>query len=296
MNLTDHEFTLLRQCLLHLSGIEIPVEKRYLFTTRLDDLVMHEKCASFSDLFKKLTAKEGDVCRRHFVESMTTHESGFFRDGHPFQAFLEVALPAIAGRKVGQAHYLSPRLRILSVGSSFGQEPYSIAICVREWLVNQSVFQLQNISIMGIDISHQAIERAKKCVYSKLELGKHLPPKYRENYFVKQGDRWAVSEEIRKMVIFEERNITSSLGDLGKFDIVFCRNVIIYFPLEMRKNVIGKLHGLLEPEGALFLGSAESLFNVSDEFMSRNIGETVYYTALPADSTLEKHDEPRSGL
>jgi chemotaxis protein methyltransferase CheR len=285
MDITDREFQLLKELLFNLSGIEIPEEKRYLFTTRLMDLLAHEKCSSFSDFYRKLTLPKSEQSCRLFVESMTTHESGFFRDGHPFRVFCENILPSVAKLRAQQARFLPPRLRILSAGASFGQEAYSIAICIHRWLSGQSVFLPENVSILGIDISSKAIERAKNGHYSDLEIGKNLSAYDRQQFFSKQGERWALSDEIKKMASFQQMSLDRSFSDLGKFDIIFCRNVIIYFPIDVRKRVVNQLHSALVPEGVLFLGSAESLFNISDLFTSVTVGETVYYKSLQTSDT-----------
>jgi chemotaxis protein methyltransferase CheR len=277
MNITEYEFNLLKAFLFNLSGIEIPDDKRYLFSTRLTDLVEAEGCKSFADFYVKLTLKQSDACRRLFVESMTTHESGFFRDDHPFRAFFENVLPSISKRKIAQAHFLSPLLRILSAGCGFGQEPYSIAMCMRRWLSDHTEFPSQNIVIIGIDISDSAIARAKKGLYSELEIGKYLTPEDRKKYFIKKSDRWLLTEDIRKMVSFERNNLDKPFNNFGTFDVIFCRNVIIYFPLEVRKQVVERLRAVLEPEGVLFLGSAESLFNTSNGFASHTVGDSTYY-------------------
>jgi chemotaxis protein methyltransferase CheR len=245
----------------------------------LVDLLASEKCSSFGELYRKLSLPKSEQSLRIFVESMTTHESGFFRDGHPFRVFCEVVLPSVSKLRAQQARFLLPRLRILSAGSSFGQEAYSIAICIRRWLSGQSVFLPENVSILGIDISSKAIERARHGLYSDLEIGKNLSAEDRRQFFSKQGERWVLSDEIKKMVSFQQMSLDRSFDNMGKFDIVFCRNVIIYFPVDVRKRVVEQLRSALIPGGVLFLGSAESLFNINDRFTSVTVGETVYYCA-----------------
>jgi chemotaxis protein methyltransferase CheR len=277
MNISDKEFYLLKEYLLTLSGIDIPEEKRYLFCTRLTDLLHEQGCSSFGDFYAKLTSGQSPLCRRLFVESMTTHESAFFRDGHPYLAFIDTVLPLLSKQKSAQARFLPPTIRVLSAGCGFGQEPYSIAIGMRRFLPTQNAISPQDVAIVGVDISTSAIERAKKGLFTELEIGKYLSIEDRITYFVKKGDRWLLSEEIRRMVAFESRNLDAPISDMGKFDAIFCRNVIIYFPFEVRKQLLKRLRAMLEPEGVLFLGSAESLFNMDAGFSSRSVGETTYY-------------------
>jgi chemotaxis protein methyltransferase CheR len=277
MDISDREFGLLKDYLFRESGIDVAEEKRYLFTTRLSELLIREGCKTFSEFYRVLASGIRDHLTQQVIELMTTHESGFFRDQHPYQVFTDVVLPEASDRRAGQAHFLPPRLRILSAGCSFGQEPYSIALCIRRWLPTQSVFSLQDISIVGVDISDKTIERAKTGIFSEMELGKQLSAPDRQNYFRISGKRWQLLEDIRKMVVFQRVNLMESFDNIGKFDVVFCRNVIIYFSIEGRKTVLGRLRRALEPEGVLFLGSAESLYTLSDDFSSRTEGLTTFY-------------------
>jgi chemotaxis protein methyltransferase CheR len=278
MDISDREFGLFKRYLFLESGIDVAEEKRYLFTTRLSDLVIQEGCKTFSDFYQVLISGLRKHLFQQVIELMTTHESGFFRDDHPYQVFTDAVLPEVSKRRAAKAHFLPPRVRILSAGCSFGQEPYSIALCVQRWLPTQSVFTVQDITIMGIDISAITLERAKKGVFSELELGKQLSSQERRKYFRKCGEQWQLCEEIRQMVAFQQVNLIKPFDNLGKFDVVFCRNVIIYFSIEGRKTVLGHLRRALEPEGVLFLGSAESLYNLSHGFSSQSKGPATYYT------------------
>jgi chemotaxis protein methyltransferase CheR len=279
MDISDREFGLLKEYLLRESGIDVAEEKRYLFTTRLSDLLRTERCETFSDFYRVLISGTRNHLAQRVIELMTTHESGFLRDEHPYQVFTDAVLPEVSKRRAARAHFLPPRLRILSAGCSFGQEPYSIALCVKRWLPTQAVFSLQDVSIIGVDISGIAIDRAKRGIFSELELGKQLSSQERQTYFRKCGEQWHVCEEIRNMVAFQKFNLIKPFDALGKFDVVFCRNVIIYFSIEERKTVLGCLRRALEPDGILFLGSAESLYNLSTDFISHTYGPTTYYTA-----------------
>jgi chemotaxis protein methyltransferase CheR len=278
MEISDIEFGLLKEFLLRKTGIDIAEEKKYLFTTRLKDLLKNEGCRTFSDFYNLLISEKNKNLVHQVIELMTTHESGFFRDEHPFKTFTENILPRVSKRRAEQALFLPPRLRILSAGCSFGQEPYSIALCIQRWLPTQSVFTQQNIVIMGIDISAITIERAKKGIFSELEIGKQISSQERHKYFNKCGGRWQLCEEIRRMVVFQQANLIKPFDNMGKFDVIFCRNVIIYFSVEGKKTVLENLRQALEPEGILFLGSAESMYNLSTDFPSHNEGRTMYYT------------------
>jgi chemotaxis protein methyltransferase CheR len=277
MNLTDKEFGLFKEFLFSKCGSTIGEDKRYLFTTRLTEAVLSEGFTSFFDFYTALSLGKNDRLRRMVVESMTTHESGFFRDGRPFQALLQTVLPEVSKRKITQKNFLRPKLRILSAGCGFGQEPYSIAIIVSTWLTGQKNFLPEDVTIIGIDISGKAVDRAKTGRYSALELGNRISREDRGRYFTQQGPGWTVSEKIRAMVGFERKNISEPLSDLGKFDIVFCRNVTIYFPLEVKQRVFKNLQAIMEPYAALFIGAAESLFSICNDFTQKTLEETCYY-------------------
>ena len=276
--MSDKEFGLFKDHLFRESGIDVPDEKRYLFTTRLSGLLGREGCATFSELYRLLVSGQHSALKRQVIELMTTHESGFFRDDHPYHVVTDVLLPEVSKLRAKQAHFLPPRLRILSAGCSFGQEPYSLAMCVHRWLPTQSVYSQGDITIIGVDISEKAVERAKKGVFSEMEMGKHLTVEDRRTYFQKCKEHWQVCDAIRSMAVFQQVNLMEPFENLGKFDVIFCRNVLIYFSVEGRKTVIARLRRALEPHGFLFLGSAESLFNLSDEFTSHSSGPATYYT------------------
>ncbi|MBN1577106.1 MAG: protein-glutamate O-methyltransferase CheR [Chitinispirillaceae bacterium] len=278
MDISDREFDLLKEYVLRESGIDIAEEKRYLFTTRLSDLLVGEGIMTFFDFYSVLVSGTRSYLVDQLLALMTTHESGFFRDRHPYRVFTDTVLPETAKRRAERARFLPPRLRILSAGCSFGQEPYSIALCVKRWLPTQSVFSEKDITIIGTDISALTIKRAKRGEFSDLELGKQLSSRERQDYFSRNGETWQLCEEIRNMVTFQQVNLLKPFDNLGKFDVVFCRNVIIYFSIEGRKTVVGHLRRVLEPEGTLFLGSAESLYTISNDFTSRAVEQTTYYT------------------
>ena len=278
MNMSDREFGLFKEYLFRESGIDVSDDKRYLFTTRLSDLLLREGCATFDGFYKVLTSGSRGNLTRQVIESMTTHESGFFRDEHPYHIFTDVILPEVSKRRAAEAHFLPPRIRVLSAGCGFGQEPYSLAICVHRWLPTQSIFSLRDITILGCDISTNALERAKKGVFREMEVGKYLSAQDRQTYFRECKGQWRVREDIRAMAAFQQVNLTEPFDNLGKFDVIFCRNVLIYFSMDGRKKAIERLSRALAPRGYLFLGSAESLFNLSGDFTSRADGSTTYYT------------------
>ncbi len=276
MNPSDTEFLLLRDFLLQETGIDVPESKNYLFSTRLSDLLDKENCRDYSDLLLKLRAREQPVIRAT-IEAMTTHESGFFREPHHFEVLFETLLPALLERKAERSGQTCSSLRFLSAGCSFGQEAYTMAICASHWAAKQFSMTATDISIVGIDISERALERARKGAYTELELGPHLCNEDRDRYFSRDGEYWHLSPSIRGQVSFQYANLSQSLSMLGTFDVIFCRNVIIYFSPERKVSVLERLRSALEPEGSLFIGSAESLYGVGVEFAQRTFGQSTYY-------------------
>lgn len=272
------EFDLLKKLLFRISGIEVRDNKHYLFTTRLGEYLKEKKYSGFSELYNRLVSGDNPQLQREFVQAMTTHESSFFRDVRPFTLLTKVLLPSIARVNHENARYLSPRIRILSAGCSLGQETYSIAMCVKNWLETQETFAENDVTIIGVDISARVLDRAREGVYAENEAGNAIPPALRKKYFESTtagGVR--VSEPVRAMVKFAEHNLVDPLDTLGKFDIVFCRNVIIYFPVDLQRTILDRFAGQLNRHGALILGASESTFNLCDAFEVVKAENAAYF-------------------
>ena len=269
IELREEEYLLFRAFLVKACGIDVPPEKRYLFTTRLDDILKVEKCSSFSEFYRKLPNSPQMV--RKLVESMTTHETSFFRDGHPYVALREMILPAITAKKK----------YICSVGCSTGQEPYSLAMSLLEWIRTYAgpkpIPDAYDCTIMAYDVSSKILEKARRGIYTEEELARGVSDIMRMRYFNKVSDGWEVSPELRKLVRFNELNLTEEFSFPGCFDLIFCRNVVIYFSMELKKKLISRFCEILNSGGILMLGASETLFQVSDNFQSLHHQETVYY-------------------
>lgn len=281
LTISEIEFGLLRKLLLELSGIEVPESKKYLFTSRLGEFIHDHGFSGFSELYNRINGGRETEIVKQFVQSMTTHESSFFRDIRPFTCLSDTVLPAVAAAARAKAKFLPPRIRIFSAGCSHGQETYSIAMCVREWLATQNELTGNNITILGGDISEKALQRARDGTYLNIEIGTTIPPSLRLKYFT-PGDTYhaIVNDEIKKMVEFRQINLSEQLAALGKFDIIFCRNVIIYFTLELKKTIFRRFHAMLHDHGALFLGASESVFCLTDHFKICNAPTGVYYVPV----------------
>lgn len=274
--LNEVEFALLRDYLQQETGIAVPDSKQYLFSTRLAGILEKERCRSFSELFLRL--RDGDVAlTREVVEAMTTHESGFFREPHHFETLCGTILPSLVERKLQALPGQAPRVRILSAGCSYGQEPYTIALCVEAWRERQTFPSLADVSIVGVDLSNLALERARQGTYTDLELGPNLPSAVRERFFRKEGGNWVIDAGIRGQVQFRSGNLSKSLAEFGTFDVILCRNVIIYFSPEEKVSLLGRLRDMLEPGGALFIGSTENLYGIEVGLVARTFGQSTHY-------------------
>lgn len=283
--INDIEFSLLRGYLLKACGIDITPEKRYLFATRLGERLGDLDCGSFSELYNRLRQHNDPELRKRLVEAMTTHETAFFRDQHPFDNLSQRLLPELARRRAADSSLLTPRLRLLSVGCSTGEEPYSLAICLDTWLRGQSTFARDDVHIMAVDISRSVLERARHGVYSEDRL-RGMAASIRQDYLHRtpQG-QWAIRQDVRALVTFCEANLAETLEHLGSFDIIFCRNVIIYFSVELKKTIIRQFHRMLNGGGVLVLGASENLYQLSDDYTTRHLERTTCYVKEGANGT-----------
>ena len=274
--LSDTEFALLREYLLTACGIDVTPEKRYLFVTRLGDMMADLGCRNFSELYNRLRRDQDPLLRKRLVEAMTTHETSFFRDRHPFDNLIQRILPELAARRQAECSYMAPRLRLLSVGCSTGEEPYSLAMCARAWLDAQDTFKPEDVNIMAVDISRAVLDRARLGRYADDRV-RDLPASRREAFFSQVGDSWLIRDDLRAMITFCEANLAESLEHLGSFDIILCRNVIIYFSAELKKKIIQQFFRMLHAGGGLILGASENLYGLSGAFVTRHLGKTTCY-------------------
>jgi chemotaxis protein methyltransferase CheR len=237
------------------AGIVLTEDKAYLLETRLGPVLQRFKLASTGALGQKLRAGPEETLERAVVEALTTHESTFFRDGHPFE-HLRGLLPQLAAR--GAA---GERVRIWSAACSTGQEPYSIAMLAQEVLGAQAA---RRVEILGTDISREVLARAREGAFSQFEVQRGLPIRALMAHFAQEGARWRIKPELRAMVRFEEWNLLAEARVLGRFDAIFCRNVLIYFDTPTKTRVLDMMARQLAPGGLLYLGAAETVIGLTD--------------------------------
>jgi len=255
-------------------GILLGKDKHYLVQSRLGKLVRENGGGSLGELVGKLRReRQGGVLRERVIEAMTTNETFWFRDKHPFSILEDTVLPALSEGRSRSA-------RIWSAACSTGQEPYSISMVVQQYL-SRNPGKLTDVQITATDISTVVLEEAKAAYYDPMQLSRGLPDDLKQRYFQRDTahweERWQVREEIRRRVRFTVANLQGSYTALGKFDIIFCRNVLIYFSSESKKDILSRMADTLNPGGYLFLGASESISQYSEAFDMVRCSRGVVY-------------------
>jgi chemotaxis protein methyltransferase CheR len=257
VDLTADNFRYLCQAIYEDSGIVLDESKGYLLEARLLPVARKESAGSLDDLCNLIRAVGGRRLRERVVEAMTINETLFFRDVRPWAALEKVLLPELLEKNRAQR-----KLRFWSAACSSGQEAYSLAMMLTE--MNLSGW---TIEIVGTDLSDSILERARAGSYMQIEVNRGLPARYLVKYFTREGMEWVIKPELRDMIRWQKCNlITPAALALGRFDIVFCRNVLIYFDVGTKKSILANIRRVLEPGGHLFLGTSETTLNLDDVF------------------------------
>jgi chemotaxis protein methyltransferase CheR len=250
----DYEF--LRKLLKERSGLDLSADKQYLVESRLIPLARRTGLPGIPELVARLRSG-ADPLTSEVVEAMTTNETFFFRDKIPFDHLKEAVLPALV-----QARASRRALRIWCAASSTGQEPYSIAMCVKEF----AGLTGWRVEIVATDLSQEVLEKSKAGIYSQFEVQRGLPIQMLVKYFKQTGELWQLNADIRGMVQHQKLNLLQDFSHLGTFDVIFCRNVLIYFDQDTKTGIFDRLAKMLEPDGVLALGAAESVVGITDAF------------------------------
>lgn len=255
-----------------LCGIYLDPSKSYLVESRLGELVLRQGCANYTELVRQVRSGAHPALKTSVVDAMTTNETLFFRDESPFEALKYKALPETIDARSKSA--FPKRLRILSAACSTGQEPYSIAMTVAELIPD---FQKWDIQILGIDVSDRALRQASLGEYSAFEVERGMKAAALGKYFRKTGSTFKVQDSLRSLCAFRPFNLTGPLASLGQFDIVFCRNVAIYFKEATRREIFHRLAEIMLPAGYLFVGAQESLADLGPRFQPHHHCRSTYY-------------------
>ncbi len=282
MELSDQEFELLREYIHNICGLTIPDNKAYLIQQRLEPLVKASGCRSFCEFHEKIRQSCSQVLNEQIISAITTNETSFFRDGHPFTAFKEYILPKLVRIMQQKKASLKPgtmKARLWSAAASTGQEPYSIAMLIYEYISDNKHpgISCKDFEILATDISSKAISKAISGEYTELEIKRGLSSEIMAKYFTKAGVNQIIKSSIQNMVEFRQINLTRSFTVLGGFDVIFCRNVLIYFDKDTVSRIIDQFHNLLSDDGFLILGATENLYAVTDKFDSLRYGDTIIF-------------------
>ncbi len=273
LKITPAEIQTISRYIKEISGIHLDQTKTYLLETRLGSLVKKYDCADYNALYNKARQDRGKVVEKEIIDAITTNETLFFRDKGPFELLQHKIFPdLIDARSTGRMSRVP--IKIWSAAASTGQEIYSICMVIKEMLGNDPKYHFQ---LLGTDISDAALAQASYGKYNKFEIERGLDKKYLNKYFTLHGNEWKIKDELRAMVNFRKQNLLESFSTLGKFDIILCRNVAIYFTLEDRKKLFVKLANQLADDGYLIIGSTESLTGVSSLFVPKRHLRTIYY-------------------
>jgi len=294
MELSRQEFELLRDYIYSICGLVISDNKQYLIRQRLEPLALTAGCQNFSEFYQRVTESSlppqtKNRFQEQIINAITTNETSFFRDGHPFAAFREYILPkldeVICERKLRPNSRKGPKVRLWSAGSSTGQEAYSLVMLIREYTeeINKknqfprTPVSMDDFVILATDISTEMLARAMAGEYNDAEMKRGLNPQRVNAYFKKHKTRWIINSSIRSMVEFRQINLIRPLTMLGGFDVIFCRNVLIYFDIETKARIIEQFSAMLSDKGFLVLGSTENVYGITDKFDSVRHGETLFY-------------------
>ena len=267
--ISKSDFNYVRDLVRRHSAISLEPDKAYLIETRLAPLARQTGFDSLQALIASLRTKPGADLRDRVIEAMFTHETSFFRDGHPFEILKSMILPNLLAKRSP-----SQNLTIWCAACSSGQEPFSVAMLAREHFPDLARGRLRTIAT---DLSESILARAREGLYTQTEINRGLPPALLARYFDKQGSCWRLKLEIRRMVDFQRSNLAEEWPNLPSPDIIFMRNVLIYFDQETKKSILSKIRKTLKPDGYLILGSSETTLNLDPTFESLSIGKTVCY-------------------
>jgi len=240
------------------SGLVLNEDKAYLLESRLTPLTRKFGMKSLDELIAEVRGKKDSALITEIVEAMTTNESLFFRDTKPFEQLKNLVLPRLLKSRAA-----TKKIRIWSAASSSGQEPYSIAMILKEADAQLSGW---NIEIVATDLSLEILQKAKSGIFSQFEVQRGLPIALLVKYFEQDGDKWRISDELRSMVKFRPFNLLDNPAPLGTFDIVYCRNVLIYFDQETKAQVLDSISNIMPDDGVLYLGGAETVLGLTDKF------------------------------
>lgn len=276
----SEDFELISGLLKQRSGLILPIDKVYLLESRLTPIAHKRGLETLDALINEVRVERKEDLLNEITEAMTTNESFFFRDNKPFDLFKDTVLPQLL-----EARAQKKKIRVWCAAASTGQEPYSLAIILREM---QAKLAGWDIEIIGTDISQPVLDKAKNGLFSQFEVQRGLPIQLLIKYFNQVGEQWQISDDIKSMVSYKKFNLLDPFTLLGKFDVIFCRNVLIYFDQPTKSEVLEKMRRLIPDDGTLFLGAAETVLGISDQFRPVQGQRGLYSTSSASGEVIEK--------
>jgi chemotaxis protein methyltransferase CheR len=274
--MTDQDFDYIRKLLQERSAIVLEDGKQYLVDARLTPIVHELNLKSIGELVVRLRSPSSNGLHTKVVEAMVTTETSFFRDHNPFEALRKVVIPELIRLRRDER-----RLNIWCAASSTGQEPYSLAMLLREHFPELAGW---TVRLMASDLSREVLARAREGCYNQIEANRGLPAALLLKYFKQQGKTWQLNADVRRMVEFQEINLAQPWPPMSRLDMVLIRNVMIYFDVEMKKSILGRIARLLRPDGYLLLGGAETTFGLDDSYQRVEQLKTGFYQLVRAKS------------
>ena len=256
--MTPHDYDFLRKCLKERSGLVLSADKQYLVESRLLPVARRAGLDGLGALVATLKRGDAETLMSTVVEAMTTNETFFFRDKTPFENFRSTILPALIAARSKSRH-----IRIWCAAASSGQEPYSLAMALKE--MGREVEDWR-IDILATDLSSEVLEKARQGIYSQFEAQRGLPIQLLIKYFTQVGEMWQIASNVRSMVKFHQLNLLADFTHLGMFDLVLCRNLLIYFDQQTKADLLERLARAIHDDGYLILGAAETVVGLTDSF------------------------------
>jgi chemotaxis protein methyltransferase CheR len=271
-DITPQELSFIADYVKRVTGIHLDQSKKYLIESRFKPLMRELNLNSFAEFNTRLS--RDPALQKRVIDAITTRETYFFRDNGPFELLRHKLFPEMINKKLRSAAGMRPSIRIWSAACSTGQEVYSIAIILRELITN---IEAWDVRILGTDISDAAIQKASYAKYSRLEVERGLPPQVLSRWFTPEGDLFKVRDDVRFMATFQKGNLLEPFNHLGKFDLILCRNVAIYFTHQDKMLLFERIATQLNPGGFLIVGASESLTLYTQRFTMKQANNSVYY-------------------
>lgn len=269
MSITEYDFRYISDLVRARSAIVLEPGKEYLVESRLIPLARAEGLPDLAAVVQRLQSMRDPTLAVKVVEAMTTNETSWFRDHHPFDLFTQTILPAL-----GTARAATKQLDVWCAAASSGQEPYSLAMLLQDWLLARPGWKAQ---ITATDINEDILRKARSGRYSQLEINRGLPAAMLVRHFDRAGTEWQLKESVRRMVDYRQMNLAVAFPPMRQYDVVFCRNVLIYFDLPMKREILQRIKRVLKPDGYLFLGGAETTLNLDDSFARVQVDRGTCY-------------------